>query len=98
MSQTQFFTSMMLLLGLMGLTSNRKHLVSALLCLETMMLALFMALTHISQTTNTTTTYTQPLILLTISACEAGVGLALLVASSRTHTLSHLKTLNLLKC
>nr|YP_010976664.1 NADH dehydrogenase subunit 4L [Tenuidactylus dadunensis]WNX96101.1 NADH dehydrogenase subunit 4L [Tenuidactylus dadunensis] len=85
-------------LSLTGLALCRKHLVSALLCLEGLMVALFTTLTTISQALATTTTMTQPIILLTLSACEAGVGLSLLVASSRTHASDHMKNLNLLMC
>uniref|UniRef100_A0A8C8RX12 NADH dehydrogenase subunit 4L n=1 Tax=Pelusios castaneus TaxID=367368 RepID=A0A8C8RX12_9SAUR len=36
--------------------------------------------------------------ILTLSACDTSTGLSLMVASSRTHGLDSLKTLNLLKC
>lgn len=85
-------------LGLSGLGLYRKHLVSALLCLEGLMVTLFIILTILIQALNTTTAAPQPIILLTLSACEAGAGLALLVASSRTHASDLLKTLNLLAC
>lgn len=39
-----------------------------------------------------------PIILLSISACGAGTGLALLVASVRTHATDKIKNLTLLKC
>uniref|UniRef100_A0A8C3TCN3 NADH-ubiquinone oxidoreductase chain 4L n=1 Tax=Chelydra serpentina TaxID=8475 RepID=A0A8C3TCN3_CHESE len=38
------------------------------------------------------------LCLETFSACEAAIGLSLLVASSRTHGSDHLQNLNLLQC
>nr|YP_009388945.1 NADH dehydrogenase subunit 4L [Ptyodactylus guttatus]BAX77905.1 NADH dehydrogenase 4L [Ptyodactylus guttatus] len=85
-------------LALSGLAMHRKHLVSALLCLEGAMLALFMSLTCISETLSTTTMINHPIILLSMAACEAGAGLALLVASTRTHASDLLKTLNVLKC
>nr|YP_007317566.1 NADH dehydrogenase subunit 4L [Cnemaspis limi]ADY86103.1 NADH dehydrogenase subunit 4L [Cnemaspis limi] len=95
---TQHFIPMMtLLLGLLGLTLHRKHLISALLCIESMMLSLFILLATISYTLNITSTI-QPLALLTIAACGEGAGLALLVATTRTHASDHLKTLNLLQC
>nr|BCO16446.1 NADH dehydrogenase subunit 4L [Pachydactylus punctatus] len=85
-------------LGMLGLTLHRKHLISALLCLEGMMLALFSLLSLILQTTHHMTTSLHPLILLTLAACGAGTGLALVVATTRTHATSQLKNLNLLKC
>nr|BAP90264.1 NADH dehydrogenase subunit 4L [Tropiocolotes tripolitanus] len=84
--------------GLTGLILYRKHLISALLCLESLMVALFITFTLHTQTLAITSTALQPVIMLTLSACEAGTGLALLVASSRTHASDHLKALNLLMC
>nr|BCO16537.1 HADH dehydrogenase 4L [Geckolepis petiti] len=98
MTTTNFAMTTTFTLGAMGLTLHRQHLVSALLCIEGMMLALFISLSTTSQTLHLTTTTLHPIILLTMSACEAGTGLALLVASTRTHASDHLKALNLLKC
>ncbi|NXP62300.1 NU4LM oxidoreductase, partial [Chloropsis cyanopogon] len=39
-----------------------------------------------------------PILILTFSACEAATGLALLVASTRTHGSDHLYNFNLLQC
>ena len=38
------------------------------------------------------------MLLLAFSACEAAVGLALLVATTRTHGTDRLQSLNLLQC
>nr|YP_009685720.1 NADH dehydrogenase subunit 4L [Aphyosemion cognatum]QDX07531.1 NADH dehydrogenase subunit 4L [Aphyosemion cognatum] len=88
----------MFTLGLAGLTFHRTHLLSALLCLEGMMLSLFIALSLWSMQLNSINFATSPLILLAFSACEASVGLALLVATARTHGSDRLNTLNLLQC
>nr|YP_009685876.1 NADH dehydrogenase subunit 4L [Archiaphyosemion guineense]QDV92552.1 NADH dehydrogenase subunit 4L [Archiaphyosemion guineense] len=85
-------------LGLTGLTFHRTHLISALLCLEGMMLSLFMALSLWTLQLNSTSLSCSPLFLLAFSACEASVGLALLVATSRTHGSDRLSSLNLLQC
>nr|YP_009142709.1 NADH dehydrogenase subunit 4L [Gekko chinensis]AKI30054.1 NADH dehydrogenase subunit 4L [Gekko chinensis] len=85
-------------MSVVGLALHRTHLVSALLCIEGMMLTLFTALAISPQTLNLTSTTIQPIIMLAMSACGAGAGLALLVATTRTHASDHLKTLNLLKC
>nr|YP_009370117.1 NADH dehydrogenase subunit 4L [Bavayia robusta]BAX39024.1 NADH dehydrogenase subunit 4L [Bavayia robusta] len=98
MPTAQFTAFMSFMLSIMGLALNRIHLVSALLCLEGMTLALFIMLTSISLNTNLTTLTITPMLLLAFSACEASTGLALLVASSRTHSTDHLKNLNLLQC
>nr|BAP90330.1 NADH dehydrogenase subunit 4L [Stenodactylus petrii] len=98
MTSIKFMTYTTFSLGLMGSALYRKHLIAVLLCLEGLMVALFSTLALISQTLITTTTMTQPITLLTFSACAAGTGLALLVATARTHASDHLKTLNLLAC
>ncbi|YP_007890876.1 NADH dehydrogenase subunit 4L (mitochondrion) [Hemitrygon akajei] len=98
MSPIHFTFSSTFLLGLMGLALNRSHLLSALICLEGMMLSLFIAISLWSMTMTSPTCSIMPMILLTFSACEASSGLALLVATARTHGSDTLKNLNLLQC
>nr|YP_004285809.1 NADH dehydrogenase subunit 4L [Leptotila verreauxi]ADM26385.1 NADH dehydrogenase subunit 4L [Leptotila verreauxi] len=82
----------------LGLAFHRAHLISALLCLESMMLSMYLALS-IWPIENQTSSFTLvPVLMLAFSACEAGVGLAMLVASTRTHGSDHLHNLNLLQC
>nr|YP_010933669.1 NADH dehydrogenase subunit 4L [Ptychadena erlangeri]WKT10477.1 NADH dehydrogenase subunit 4L [Ptychadena erlangeri] len=81
-------------MALMGMTLNRTHLLSTLLSLESMILVIFL--------TMTLTTYMQkdlflPLIVLTLSACDAGLGLSLMVATARSQGSDNLKTLHLLR-
>nr|YP_009509405.1 NADH dehydrogenase subunit 4L [Nanorana ventripunctata]AQZ24938.1 NADH dehydrogenase subunit 4L [Nanorana ventripunctata] len=81
----------------MGLSFHRTHLLSALLCLEGMMLTIYIALSlWPSQLTLSPLMF--PLIVLTMSACEAGLGLSLMIATARSHGSDNLKTLNLLQC
>nr|AAT72291.1 NADH dehydrogenase subunit 4L [Morus bassanus] len=85
-------------LSSLGLAFHRTHLISALLCLESMMLSMYITLS-IWPIENQTTTFTMmPVLMLTFAACEAGTGLAMLVASTRTHGSDHLHNLNLLQC
>nr|YP_009093725.1 NADH dehydrogenase subunit 4L [Squatina formosa]YP_009107355.1 NADH dehydrogenase subunit 4L [Squatina nebulosa]AIS38185.1 NADH dehydrogenase subunit 4L [Squatina formosa]AIU38992.1 NADH dehydrogenase subunit 4L [Squatina nebulosa] len=98
MSPIYFSFSSAFILGLMGLAFNRSHLLSALLCLEGMMLSLFIAIALWSMTLNSVSCSTIPMILLTFSACEASAGLALLVATTRTHGSDLLRSMNLLQC
>nr|BBD20494.1 NADH dehydrogenase subunit 4L [Cyrtodactylus auribalteatus] len=93
-----FTTATTFAVGLLGLALHRKHLVSALLCLEALLLTLFVSIALTSQTTANPNTTMQPIILLTLAACEAGTGLSLLVATARTHASNHMKNLNLLTC
>nr|AOC32594.1 NADH dehydrogenase subunit 4L [Abbottina liaoningensis]QKV09981.1 NADH dehydrogenase subunit 4L [Abbottina rivularis] len=98
MTPMHFSFSSAFILGLMGLTFHRTHLLSALLCLEGMMLSLFIALALWMLQFETTSFSTTPILLLALSACEASTGLALLVATARTHGTDRLQNLNLLQC
>nr|YP_009450330.1 NADH dehydrogenase subunit 4L [Glossogobius giuris]APB93577.1 NADH dehydrogenase subunit 4L [Glossogobius giuris] len=98
MTPLHFTFSTAFLLGLAGLAFHRVHLLSALLCLEGMMLSLFLALSIWTLELNSMNFSPAPILLLAFSACEASAGLALLVATARTHGTDHLKSLNLLKC
>uniref|UniRef100_A0A3Q3ENG7 NADH-ubiquinone oxidoreductase chain 4L n=1 Tax=Labrus bergylta TaxID=56723 RepID=A0A3Q3ENG7_9LABR len=98
MTPVHFAFSSAFLLGLTGLTFHRTHLLSALLCLEGIILSLFIALSLWTLQLNSTSFSTAPMLLLAFSACEASAGLALLVATARTHGSDQLKNLNLLQC
>nr|YP_004347935.1 NADH dehydrogenase subunit 4L [Colomesus asellus]BAK09686.1 NADH dehydrogenase subunit 4L [Colomesus asellus] len=98
MTPVHFSYSSAFLLGLSGLAFHRTHLLSALLCLEGMMLSLFIALSLWALQLSSINLSSTPMLLLAFSACEAGVGLALMVATARTHGSDHLQSLNLLQC
>nr|AGN71467.1 NADH dehydrogenase subunit 4L [Pleurodema thaul] len=85
-------------LGLLGLSFHRTHLLSALLCLEAMMLSIFIGLGLWALKMSMTAPLMYPVIMLTMSACEAGLGLAIMIATARTHGNDNLNTLNLLQC
>uniref|UniRef100_UPI00315C8E8B NADH dehydrogenase subunit 4L n=1 Tax=Arenaria melanocephala TaxID=279931 RepID=UPI00315C8E8B len=85
-------------LSSLGLAFHRTHLISALLCLESMMLSMYIALS-LWPVENQAASFTlMPVLMLAFSACVAGHGLAMLVASTRTHGSDHLHNLNLLQC
>nr|YP_010837654.1 NADH dehydrogenase subunit 4L [Takydromus intermedius]WGC93619.1 NADH dehydrogenase subunit 4L [Takydromus intermedius] len=86
------------LLSLLGLSIHRTHLMLILICIEGMMLTLYLMMTVFTSSLNISTIAMLPILLLAMSACEASTGLALLVATSRTHGTDHMNTLNLLKC
>nr|YP_783981.1 NADH dehydrogenase subunit 4L [Galaxiella nigrostriata]BAF34223.1 NADH dehydrogenase subunit 4L [Galaxiella nigrostriata] len=98
MTPTLFTFSSAFILGLMGLAFHRTHLLSALLCLEGMMLSLFIALSQWTLQLDSTGSSPAPMLLLAFSACEAATGLALLVATTRTHGTDRLQNMNLLQC
>nr|BBB04386.1 NADH dehydrogenase subunit 4L [Talismania antillarum] len=98
MTPAHFSFSSAFILGLMGLAFHRTLQLSALLCLEGMMLSLFIALSLWALQLETTGYSSAPMLLLAFSACEASAGLALLVATARTHGTDRLQSLNLLQC
>lgn len=98
MTPVHFSFSSAFILGLIGLAFHRTHLLSALLCLEGIMLSLFIALALWAIQFESTIFSAAPMLLLTFSACEASAGLALLVATTRTHGTDRLQNLNLLQC
>nr|YP_009775553.1 NADH dehydrogenase subunit 4L [Acrossocheilus longipinnis]QJA15779.1 NADH dehydrogenase subunit 4L [Acrossocheilus longipinnis] len=98
MTPAHFSFSSAFILGLMGLAFHRTHLLSALLCLEGMMLSLFIALALWALQFESTGFSTAPMLLLAFSACEASTGMPQLVATVRTHGTNRLQSLNLLQC
>ncbi|YP_009251198.1 NADH dehydrogenase subunit 4L (mitochondrion) [Anomaloglossus baeobatrachus] len=85
-------------LGLLGLSFHRTHLLSALLCLEGMMLSLYLGLALWTAKMTMMSSGMFPVIMLTLSACEAGLGLSLMIATARSHGSDNLNSLNLLQC
>nr|BBC54750.1 NADH dehydrogenase subunit-4L [Rhodeus atremius] len=98
MTPLHFSFSSAFTLGLMGLAFHRTHLLSALLCLEGMMLSLFIAMALWTLQFESVNSSSTPMLLLALSACEASAGLSLLVATARTHGNDRLQNLNLLQC
>nr|YP_008816331.1 NADH dehydrogenase subunit 4L [Babina holsti]YP_008816344.1 NADH dehydrogenase subunit 4L [Babina subaspera]BAJ10945.1 NADH dehydrogenase subunit 4L [Babina holsti]BAO04467.1 NADH dehydrogenase subunit 4L [Babina holsti]BAO04480.1 NADH dehydrogenase subunit 4L [Babina subaspera] len=92
-----FLLTMMFFIVLAGLSFHRMHLLSALLCLEGMMLTIFIGLS-LWPSQLSLAPLMNPLIMLTMSACEAGLGLSLMIATARSHGNDNLKTLSLLQC
>nr|WDW20734.1 NADH dehydrogenase subunit 4L [Mus minutoides] len=85
-------------LSLLGTLMFRSHLMSTLLCLEGMMLSLFIMTSVSSLNSNSMNTMPIPIIILVFAACEAAVGLALLVKVSNTYGTDYVQNLNLLQC
>nr|BAD93662.1 NADH dehydrogenase subunit 4L [Branchiostoma lanceolatum]BAH86205.1 NADH dehydrogenase subunit 4L [Branchiostoma lanceolatum]BAH86218.1 NADH dehydrogenase subunit 4L [Branchiostoma lanceolatum]BAH86231.1 NADH dehydrogenase subunit 4L [Branchiostoma lanceolatum]BAH86244.1 NADH dehydrogenase subunit 4L [Branchiostoma lanceolatum] len=81
-------------IALLGLSLSQTHLLSVLLCLETLMVALYLGLGMVAFAGLNYPLMTA-LVLLTFSACEASSGLALLVLISRSHGSDLLKSFNL---
>nr|YP_010116979.1 NADH dehydrogenase subunit 4L [Moschus cupreus]QPL17100.1 NADH dehydrogenase subunit 4L [Moschus cupreus]QPL17113.1 NADH dehydrogenase subunit 4L [Moschus cupreus] len=84
--------------SLTGLLMYRSHLMSSLLCLEGMMLSLFIMATLTILNAHFTLASMMPIILLVFAACEAALGLSLLVMVSNTYGTDYVQNLNLLQC
>nr|YP_010037022.1 NADH dehydrogenase subunit 4L [Cryptoprocta ferox]QQW47564.1 NADH dehydrogenase subunit 4L [Cryptoprocta ferox] len=84
--------------SLLGLLIYRSHLMSSLLCLEGMMLSLFIMMTMVVLNNHFTLANMAPIILLVFAACEAALGLSLLVMVSNTYGTDYVQNLNLLQC
>nr|QEI26312.1 NADH dehydrogenase subunit 4L [Pipistrellus nathusii] len=98
MSLTYFNIMLAFIMSFLGLLMYRSHLMSSLLCLEGLMLSLFVLVTMTILTSHSTLTNILPIILLVFAACEAALGLSLLVAVSNTYGVDYVQNLNLLKC
>ncbi|YP_001315067.1 NADH dehydrogenase subunit 4L (mitochondrion) [Camelus ferus] len=85
-------------MSLAGLLMYRSHLMSSLLCLEGMMLSLFVMASLMILNNHFTLASVMPIILLVFAACEAALGLALLVMVSNTYGTDYVQNLNLLQC
>nr|YP_010409812.1 NADH dehydrogenase subunit 4L [Leontocebus fuscicollis weddelli]URH14684.1 NADH dehydrogenase subunit 4L [Leontocebus fuscicollis weddelli] len=85
-------------MSLLGLLIYRSHLMSSLLCLEGMMLSLFIMITLTTLNIHLMLMYMMPITLLVFAACEAAVGLALLVLISNSYGMDYVQNLNLLQC
>nr|YP_009003517.1 NADH dehydrogenase subunit 4L [Grandisonia sechellensis]AGZ18963.1 NADH dehydrogenase subunit 4L [Grandisonia sechellensis]ANH55826.1 NADH dehydrogenase subunit 4L [Grandisonia sechellensis] len=86
------------MISMTGLTFHRTHLLSALICLEGMMLSIFVSLAMWCLQAESMLFTLSPMALLTLSACGAGTGLAILVATTRTHGSDSMQNMNLLQC
>nr|YP_009453866.1 NADH dehydrogenase subunit 4L [Maxomys surifer]ASP44953.1 NADH dehydrogenase subunit 4L [Maxomys surifer] len=85
-------------LSLLGTLMFRSHLMSTLLCLEGMMLSLFIMTSLSTLNSNSMVSMPIPITILVFAACEAAVGLALLVKVSNTYGTDYVQNLNLLQC
>nr|AAB87200.1 NADH dehydrogenase subunit 4L [Nelsonia neotomodon] len=84
--------------SLLGTLMFRSHLMSTLLCLEGMMLTLFIMTTITSLNSHSMLMYSIPIVILVFAACEAAVGLAMLVKVSNSYGTDYVQNLNLLQC
>nr|QZJ46501.1 NADH dehydrogenase subunit 4L [Lophuromys melanonyx] len=86
------------LLSFLGTLMFRSHFMSTLLCLEGMMLSLFIMTSTSTLNSNSMISFPTPIVILVFAACEAAVGLALLVKISNTYGTDYVQNLNILQC
>nr|API68440.1 NADH dehydrogenase subunit 4L [Pteronotus sp. PV-RO-BRA] len=98
MSLTYMNMFLAFVISLTGLLMYRSHMMSSLLCLEGMMLSLFVMMSMTILSTHMTLASMLPIILLVFAACEAALGLSLLVMVSNTYGVDYVQNLNLLQC
>nr|YP_010500249.1 NADH dehydrogenase subunit 4L [Leptonycteris curasoae]UWV91776.1 NADH dehydrogenase subunit 4L [Leptonycteris curasoae] len=98
MSLTYMNTFLAFTVSLIGLLMYRAHMMSSLLCLEGMMLSLFVMMTMTILNMHMTLASMLPIILLVFAACEAALGLSLLVMVSTNYGMDYVQNLNLLQC
>nr|AUI11295.1 NADH dehydrogenase subunit 4L [Clanculus margaritarius] len=89
-------SSIGVILSVLTLCLQYKHLLSALLSLEAMTLSLFVLLVSVS--CGHSFEGEMCLILITMGACEASLGLAILVSLIRTHGNDYVSSFCLQKC
>nr|YP_003848783.1 NADH dehydrogenase subunit 4L [Amalda northlandica]ACZ83060.1 NADH dehydrogenase subunit 4L [Amalda northlandica]UFI48537.1 NADH dehydrogenase subunit 4L [Amalda depressa]UFI48550.1 NADH dehydrogenase subunit 4L [Amalda australis]UFI48602.1 NADH dehydrogenase subunit 4L [Amalda sp. M325913] len=97
---SMFYLSMLSTLGvlmaLLALSMQYKHLLSILLSLEAITMNLFIMMFCMSS--NVTFSGQTSLILITLGACEASLGLAILVAIIRAEGNDYVSSFSLHKC
>nr|YP_009503285.1 NADH dehydrogenase subunit 4L [Bathytoma punicea]AXA45201.1 NADH dehydrogenase subunit 4L [Bathytoma punicea] len=84
------------LMALLALSLQHKHLLSILLSLEAITMNLFIFMFCLS--TNITLSGETSLILITLGACEASLGLAILVAIIRAEGNDYVSSFSMHKC
>nr|AAB17940.1 NADH dehydrogenase subunit 4L [Peromyscus sejugis] len=82
----------------LGTLVFRAHLMSTLLCLEGMMLSLFIMTTITVLDPHSMIMCALPIVILVFAACEAAIGLALLAKVSNSYGTDYVQNLNLLQC
>jgi len=92
-----FIFEMCSILAIIGLIINRKHLLIALLYLEAFMLSLVIII-PLSIIIFSSQSIFISIVLLSVGACEASLGLALIVIISRTYGSDLIRSVTINKC
>ncbi|CAO2636242.1 NADH-ubiquinone oxidoreductase chain 4L [Lemmus lemmus] len=98
MTPAVFNITLAFIFSFLGTLIFQSHLMSTLLCLEGIMLSLFILATITPLHTHSIIIFLIPIVILVFVACEAAVGLALLAKISNTYGSDFVQNLNLLQC
>nr|YP_011014896.1 NADH dehydrogenase subunit 4L [Grammomys macmillani]WQB60270.1 NADH dehydrogenase subunit 4L [Grammomys macmillani] len=98
MTPTSLNLTMAFIVSMLGTMMFRSHLMSTLLCLEGMMLSLFITISMATLNSNSMNSLPIPITILVFAACEAATGLALLAKLSGTYGTDYVQNLSLLQC
>nr|QNE85540.1 NADH dehydrogenase subunit 4L [Rivellia syngenesiae] len=91
-----YLSAFLFITGVIGFTSNRKHLLSMLLSLEYMILNLFFMLFIYLCYYEYMGFFS--MMFLTFSVCEGALGLSILVSMIRSHGNDFFQSFNILQC
>jgi len=83
-------------IGVLGVLFKRAYVISLLLCLELLILSIFLVLCYFWVVCGVPTRY-YCLVVLAVNACEARAGLALLVSVSRSYGNTRLARASILR-
>jgi NADH-quinone oxidoreductase subunit K len=90
-------TSLLLVLGMVGIVLNRRNIIAILMCLELMLLATTLNLVGISHFTSTLTGQIFSFFILTVAAAELAIGLAIVTLFFRNRGTIHIDAADMMK-
>jgi len=92
-----FVAAMLFTIGVFGIFINRKNVIIILMCIELILLAVNINLVAFSAFLNDLTGQVFALLVLTVAAAEAAIGLAILVVYFRNRGTIAVEDINLMK-
>ena len=92
-----FVASVLFTLGILGIFLNRKNVIVILMCVELMLLAVNINLVAISVYQGNVTGQVFAMLVLTVAAAEAAIGLAILVVYFRNRGTVEVEDINAMK-
>ena len=97
LSQYLVVAAILFTIGILGIFVNRKNIIIILMCIELMLLAVNVNLVAFSAQFGDLTGQVFALVILTVAAAEAAIGLAILVVFFRNRGTIAVEDINLMK-